>query len=103
MPALAKIEKTFGSEYLQADGTLDRAKLGDLIFGDAQARRKLNTITHPGRGNAAALSFCCYCRWCVRRAAADTARLHWSLLKPCKGLEEQQRLTHSHSLRPQRS
>lgn len=45
---LAAIEEAFGPEYIQDDGTLDRAKLGDLIFNDAAARKRLNQITHPG-------------------------------------------------------
>lgn len=32
---------------IQADGTLDRAKLGAIIFNDAAKRKKLNAITHP--------------------------------------------------------
>ncbi len=32
---------------LLADGSLDRKKLGELVFSDADARRALNAITHP--------------------------------------------------------
>ncbi|KAJ7745421.1 dephospho-CoA kinase-domain-containing protein [Mycena maculata] len=46
-PALAKIAAFFGSEILQADGTLDRKKLGSVIFNDEVKRRKLNSIVHP--------------------------------------------------------
>lgn len=45
--ALAEIVATFGPEVLAADGTLDRPKLGARVFGDAEARGKLNMITHP--------------------------------------------------------
>ncbi|KAI0261405.1 CoaE-domain-containing protein [Gloeopeniophorella convolvens] len=45
--ALQKIVKTFGPEVLQADGTLDRPKLGAIVFGDEIQRRKLNAIVHP--------------------------------------------------------
>jgi len=38
---------TFGREMIAADGGLDRAKLGALVFGDTEARKKLNAITHP--------------------------------------------------------
>jgi dephospho-CoA kinase len=34
----------FGSEYLQADGELDRKKLGALVFSNAEARSRLNRI-----------------------------------------------------------
>ncbi len=46
-PALAAIVATFGPDYLQADGTLDRKKLGALVFSDPIARDKLNALTHP--------------------------------------------------------
>lgn len=29
------------------DGTLNREKLGDIIFSDVESRKKLNLITHP--------------------------------------------------------
>jgi len=37
----------FGSEVLQIDGTLDRGKLGALIFNDDNRRARLNAILHP--------------------------------------------------------
>ena len=45
--ALKDIVDTFGREFLRRDGTLDRPKLGTLIFGDPTARTWLNAITHP--------------------------------------------------------
>jgi dephospho-CoA kinase len=46
-PALAGIAARFGDEVLNADGTLDRKRLGEIVFDDAEARRVLNSITHP--------------------------------------------------------
>ena len=46
-PALAQIVAAFGSEMLLPDGSLDRARLGALIFRDPQARARLNALTHP--------------------------------------------------------
>ena len=46
-PALAAIVEEFGSSVLRADGSLDRAKLGELVFADDAARAKLNAIVHP--------------------------------------------------------
>jgi len=46
-PALALIEKRFGSHVLAADGSLDRAQLRRMIFDDQQARRDLESILHP--------------------------------------------------------
>jgi dephospho-CoA kinase len=46
-PALEEIVARFGPHILQADGRLDRGKLGGIIFADATARAALNAITHP--------------------------------------------------------
>ncbi len=40
------IVHTFGANMVRADGSLDRKRLGDLIFRDANARARLNAITH---------------------------------------------------------
>ena len=46
-PALAEIVRAFGREMLLPDGTLDRKRLGAVIFADADKRQTLNAITHP--------------------------------------------------------
>lgn len=46
-PAYDDIVKEFGAENLQADGTIDRAKLSAVIFADATQRTKMNAIVHP--------------------------------------------------------
>lgn len=46
-PAYAEIAQHFGSEVLQPDGRLDRARLAAVVFADDTARRRLNAITHP--------------------------------------------------------
>ncbi|XP_015125111.1 dephospho-CoA kinase domain-containing protein-like [Diachasma alloeum] len=46
-PAWHKIRKEFGAEVICSDGTINREKLGDLIFNDVEKRRKLNAFTHP--------------------------------------------------------
>ncbi len=46
-PAYNDIVKTFGSENLQPDGTIDRVKLSAIIFTDAAQRAKMNAIVHP--------------------------------------------------------
>ena len=45
--ALARIEATFGNQIIFPDGTLDRKKLGSIIFTDESKRKKLNAIVHP--------------------------------------------------------
>ncbi|KAF8055860.1 dephospho-CoA kinase-domain-containing protein [Lyophyllum atratum] len=44
---LKKIVKEFGTEILLPDGTLDRKKLGTVVFNDEEKRKKLNAIVHP--------------------------------------------------------
>ncbi|MDB4712822.1 dephospho-CoA kinase [bacterium] len=46
-PALEEIVGAFGSGVLLKDGSLDRAKVGELVFGDSAARGKLEGILHP--------------------------------------------------------
>ena len=45
--ALNQIVAEFGRDILQSDGTLDRPKLGELIFNNDAKRKKLNSIVHP--------------------------------------------------------
>jgi dephospho-CoA kinase len=45
--ALRDVVKAFGPEILQSDGTLDRSKLGALVFADPDKRATLNSILHP--------------------------------------------------------
>ncbi|HEX7295728.1 MAG TPA: dephospho-CoA kinase [Pyrinomonadaceae bacterium] len=50
MPGTAGLEaltKAFGEEILNTDGTLDRKRLGALIFADENQRQRLNHILHP--------------------------------------------------------
>jgi len=42
-----RVVAAFGNEILQETEEIDRAKLGSIIFSSAEARRKLNSITHP--------------------------------------------------------
>ncbi len=44
---LDAIRASFSEDVIQADGSLDRAALRHLVFGDAVARRKLEAILHP--------------------------------------------------------
>ena len=53
-PGLKRIVDEFGKGVLGQDGRLDRKKVGDLVFGDEEAREKLNAIMHPMIGAAGA-------------------------------------------------
>jgi dephospho-CoA kinase len=44
---LELIVRDFGPEYLNADGTLDRIKLGKLVFADKDALARINEIMMP--------------------------------------------------------
>jgi len=46
-PALRRIAEEFGSGVIAADGSLDRAALGAIVFADEAKRGILNSITHP--------------------------------------------------------
>jgi dephospho-CoA kinase len=45
--ATAAVAARFGAEVLGADGAVDRAKLGPIVFADPAARRELEAIVHP--------------------------------------------------------
>jgi dephospho-CoA kinase len=45
--ATTAIAERFGAEILAPDGSVDRARLGPIVFGDAAARRDLEAIVHP--------------------------------------------------------
>jgi len=49
-PGLAEVVREFGPEVLRADGSLDRDRLGELVFADESLRLKLNAIIHPRVG-----------------------------------------------------
>lgn len=42
-----KVVETFGQTILAQDGTIDRAKLGNIVFSDQRRRDTLNAILHP--------------------------------------------------------
>ncbi|MFC6175871.1 dephospho-CoA kinase [Companilactobacillus huachuanensis] len=44
---LKQIVDQFGEQILNADGTLNRAKLGSIVFSDNEQLQKLNHITRP--------------------------------------------------------
>lgn len=46
-PGLAKIVEVFGPEIVNTDGTLDRSKLGAVVFSDSTQRKRLEELLHP--------------------------------------------------------
>jgi dephospho-CoA kinase len=45
--AIAPIRAAFGALYITADGALDRARMRELVFADADKKRELEAIQHP--------------------------------------------------------
>jgi dephospho-CoA kinase len=45
--AIAAIAQTFGNEFINADGALDRDRMRALVFSDASAKQRLEAIIHP--------------------------------------------------------
>ncbi|MFG1970671.1 dephospho-CoA kinase [Nonomuraea fuscirosea] len=46
-PGLVRVVATFGEEVLRADGSLDRERLGSVVFADSERLAALNAIVHP--------------------------------------------------------
>jgi dephospho-CoA kinase len=46
-PGLAGVVAAFGAQVLLPDGSLDRPRLGDIVFADDGLRAQLNGIVHP--------------------------------------------------------
>ncbi|MEI8342268.1 MAG: dephospho-CoA kinase [Verrucomicrobiota bacterium] len=65
--ALERIAELFGPAVLTTDGTLDRARVRELIFCDTEKRRQLEEILHPQIRNLAEAA--------IARAAAGGERL----------------------------
>ncbi|KUF13880.1 dephospho-CoA kinase [Streptomyces silvensis] len=62
---LAAVVAEFGTDVLDADGALDRPKLGAIVFADSAKLAALNAIVHPLVGARSAE---------LERAAAESAR-----------------------------
>jgi dephospho-CoA kinase len=46
-PGLAAVRKRFGPDAVRSDGTMDRVRIGHLVFRDKRARQDLEGIIHP--------------------------------------------------------
>ena len=49
-PVLEELANAFGANVLASDGSLDRAAVAGIVFGDPEALKKLNAIVHPAVG-----------------------------------------------------
>lgn len=77
-PALAEIAVTFGAHMLNADGTLNRRALREVVFADKAALKQLEAITHPAINTE------------LRRQIADSSGVYTVLVSPLL-LETQQK------------
>jgi len=46
-PVYIRVVEEFGSDILHGDGTIDRRRLGDIVFASEEKRRLLESIVHP--------------------------------------------------------
>lgn len=53
-PIAVKVAEAFGPTVMAPDGSVDRQKLGAIVFHDAAAMRRLEAIVHPAVGAAIA-------------------------------------------------
>ncbi len=56
-PGLAAVRKRFGPDAVRSDGTMDRVRIGHLVFRDKRARQDLEGIIHPAVQKAIDLFF----------------------------------------------
>lgn len=63
-PAWQQIAHDFGPEILQPDRTIDRTRLGAIVFGDSRKRARLNSIVHPA----------IFAAWCCRTQEIKESR-----------------------------
>ncbi len=45
--AIEALRQSFGADFIDADGALDRQRMRELAFSDASAKRRLEAILHP--------------------------------------------------------
>ena len=46
-PALERLVEAFGRDVLQTDGRLDRKRLREVVFSDAESKHRMESILHP--------------------------------------------------------
>lgn len=46
-PCLTELSEAFGSDIINSDGTLNRKRLGSIVFSDREKLRQLNGIIYP--------------------------------------------------------
>ncbi len=70
---------SFGPSVLRPDGKIDRSKLGNIVFSDAEKLQRLNQIMHPAVKS-------CICEWILQEEEKGTA---YFIIEAALLLEEQ--------------
>jgi dephospho-CoA kinase len=76
-PAYAEVVAAFGTSIVRVDGSIDRERLGAVVFEDPEARRRLERIVHPRVRQGVAARMRTHDRWPAgpRVAVVDAALL----------------------------
>jgi len=45
--AIAEIKRLFGNAFIDADGAMNRKRMRDLVFSDAEEKLRLEALLHP--------------------------------------------------------
>jgi len=104
-PALAEIAGAFGEAILSGNGELDRARLREIVFADASARKRLEAILHPRiRERLIAQAQACRDPYCVlaiplfAECRADYAWVDRVLCTAAPRAAQLERLLHRHGI-----
>ena len=79
-----RVVEAFGPEILQKDGTIDRRRLGGVVFASEESRRLLESIAHPAIGDAIAMK--------IAENEADIVIVDAALMIETGGYKEYDRL-----------
>jgi len=81
-PIAVKVAETFGPAVVAPDGSIDRKALGAIVFQDAEAMQRLESIVHPAVSRAVANEqryARVYGWWCVQRSRNSRAWWHGAI------------------------
>jgi len=77
-PAYHAVVRAFGREILRDDGSIDRKRLGEIVFSDPGSRERLERITHPAIFGAMKGAIAVIEREGHRAAVVEAALIHES-------------------------
>lgn len=77
-PAYDAVVQAFGAGIVREDGSIDRARLGEIVFADPVLRVRLEAITHPAILEAMKYALAGLAREGHRAAVVEAALIHES-------------------------